>query len=74
MREAPPECASLCVRARPQEKLLFNCPEGTQRLMSQNKLKLSNKVSFAAGDRAGALLCSLRAEGGCGCPRAAPPT
>ena len=29
-----------------QEKLLFNCPEGTQRLMSQNKLKLSHKVSF----------------------------
>lgn len=30
-----------------QERLLFNCPEGTQRLMSQNKLKVSNKVALA---------------------------
>jgi hypothetical protein len=69
----PARGLTVCARGS-QERLLFNCPEGTQRLMSQNKLKLSNKVSFAAGDRAGALLCSLRAEGGCGCPRAAPPT
>ena len=67
----PARGLTVCARGS-QERLLFNCPEGTQRLMSQNKLKLSNKVSFAAGDRAGALLCSLRAEGGCGCPRAAP--
>jgi len=30
--------------ARVQERLLFNCPQGTQRFMNQNKLKLSNKV------------------------------
>lgn len=33
----------------PQERILFNCPEGTQRLMSQNKLKSSNKVDCACG-------------------------